>query len=965
MKRYIAGLLTVFVFMTAFVTSFVIMDVAEPIEAKAADHVMFQEVIEKSEIKSEDNAYILFANEPKMNMMSFEDGSDGSRYTTETFNERVYFGDVEGRQVWKENYLYMRFDPSFCSPEDSLFKVEIDYWDYSGIGWFFVDYTTADSDTNYNRVSVLKEGDPNGDPKWHTLTFYLTDASFRQAMPYGCDLMIVTNAFNAFSRIEVTNLASGKQESVEELGTFNTMQETALKHLGLYEGILGEEGYEAGLDKFMTRQEFIRAMYYGADLDEEVLAANITPNASNVSPEYSPYVGYAEANGVILSGENFDPNSNLTQAELLTYYGRMLGLQADFSQNAYNVGCETGLIQRNEAFFQMKKNVTRDNFVGIAANALLLPYKGGKSLLEGMMAEKKVTGQMIYDCGYGKLFDWMITKSFYLGHETTVDEMTGRTYHSLSFFGEAAIKNYFTMPMTSADDTRFYFRDAYFRMYEYNMVTGMCTYIDTGLWNKEHAFVCDANNNFYYLNQQWEIIRMDCDDHSKKEVVAVWPVEQRFNTAGGVMLQTTYDGKWLSINATDRTGIIPKRYGVFPVCNLETGEWDFDAAYYGNFYHLADGYANANHGCINPIYPNLQFFAHEGAPVWDRVWVVDMDTQTYINVNKSRPASVGDYALNSGVHEFWCHCGQHIGWASNGNWLHRKSPYDIKPNGFTISNWDGTDVNRVSSEWSYNHPSISPDHRWGVGDDQLTVGQPIEVILIDILTGENIVLCAPPCIDNPGHPHPQFSWNGNIVFFGHGSRDFKDSRVGWIDISDIIKERENLKGGQYDLSESCETFGYEGFEHYIEPLEDTDGETYYRIPKGNKMNINIKPAVVENWGATIKLTITYLDKGESDINIHYREYVLEGEVGVLRDKNAYIERNNTGKWITKEIIIAPMDAGNSMYLKTDFQISGVFSDAHIKSVEAECLGTTDYTRYLDSGGNGGYVAPAWEPRYPR
>ncbi len=961
MKKHLS-IVSVFLFAVALLAT----GVFSLTEALAADHVMFQEIIEKSEIKSEDNAYILFTNEPKMNMMSFEDGSDGGRYTHDTFNERVYFGDIEGRQVWKENFLYMRFDPSFCTPEDSLFKVEIDYWDYSGIGWFFVDYTTPDSDTNYNRVSVLKEGDPNGDPKWHTLTFYLTDASFRQAMPYGCDLKIVTNAFNAFSRIEVTNLSGGKQESIEELGVFNTMQEGALKHLGLYEGVLGTESYEAGLDKFMTRQEFIRAMYYGADLDEEVLAAAITPKAYGVKPEYAAYVGYAEENGVILPDENFDPSSNLTQAELLTYYGRMLGLQADFSQNAYETGCDTGLIQRNEAFFQMKKNVTRDNFVGIAANALLVPYKGGQSLLEGLMDEKKVTGQMIYECGYGKLFDWMITKSFYLGHETTVDEMTGRTYNSLSFFGESAIKNYFTMPMTSADDTRFYFRDAYFRMYEYNMVTGMCTYIDTGMWNFEHAFVCDANNNFYYLNQQWEIIRMDCDDHSKKEVVAVWPIEQRPKTSGSPMLQTTYDGKWLSINAADQTGTIPARYGVFPICNLETGEWDFDAAYYGNFYQAADGYANTNHGCINPIYPNLQFFAHEGAPVWDRVWVVDMDTQTYINVNKTRLASDGDYGVQTGVHEFWCHCGQHIGWAAGSNWISRKSLGGKgRLQGFTLANWDGTDINFVSDEWSYNHPSISPDHRYGVGDDQLTVGYPIEVILIDIYTGENIVLCAPPCVDNPGHPHPQFSWNGNIVFFGHGSEDFKYTRVGWMDISDIVEEGKKIKGGQYDLSETCETFGYEGFEHYIEPLEDENGETYYRIPKGNRMNVNIKPAVVENWGAKMKLTITYLDKGESDIGIHYRVYERIGNVGQLLDRNTYIERDNTGKWVTKEIIIDPMDAGNPLPMKTDFQIYGLYSDLYIKSIEAECLGTTNYDYLMDSGGNGGYVAPAWEPRYPR
>ncbi len=962
MKKYFSVLLAVLLFVTAFsnLTFFKAQDVS------AADHVMFQEVIEKSEIKSEDNAYILFTNEPKMNKMSFEDGVMGERYTTETFNERIYFGGVEGVQVWKENFLYIRFDPSFASPEDSLFKVEIDYWDYSGIGWFFVDYTTADSDTAYNRVSVLKEGDPEGDPKWHTLTFYLTDASFRQVMPYGCDLKIVTNAFNAFSRIEVTNLSGGKQESTEELGVFNTMQEGALKKLGLYKGVLGSETYEAGLDKFMTKEEFIHDMYYAAGLEEDILKENAAPVTGNVSADFAPFVGYAEKNGVIKQGEAFDPKSTLTQKEMLNYYARFLNLEGDFETDAYKASCDAGLILKNEAVFQMTKNITRDNFVGIAANALLVPYNNGKSLLEEMMEDKRVTGQMIYDCGYGKLFDWMITRSFYLGHRTTVDPQSGRKYNSLDFFGESAIKNYFTMPMTSADDTRFYFRDNKFRIYEYNMVTGMCTYIDTGMWNFEHAFCTDAQNNLYYLNQNWEFIRMDCDDHSKRKVVAVWPKEQRPSSAVSPMLQVTYDGKWMSLSSKDYTGAIPLRYGVFPICNLETGEWDWDAAYYGNFYHLADGWVNANHNAINPIYPNLQFFAHEGAPVWDRVWVVDMDTQTYINVNKTRMASDGDYGINSGVHEFWCHCGKHIGWDSNSNWLTRKSPHKGEIGGYALANWDGTDVNFVNNAYSYNHPSISPDHRYGISDVQLTVGNPIPIYLIDIWTGEEVLLCAPPCVDNPGHPHPQFSWNGKIAFFGHGSDDFKHSNVGWMDISDIVEEGKKIKGGQYDISDSCETFGYEGFEHYIEPIEDKDdGSTYYKIPKGNKMNVNVKPSVVENWGAKMKFKITYLDKGKTDISIHYRTYDKEGNTGTISDRYTYIERKDTGKWITKEIIIDPMDVGNPLPLKTDFQIYGIYSDLYIKSIEAECLATTDYSASLDSGGNGGYVAPAWDPRYPR
>ena len=53
--------------MFAFVIS--ALCVFSPADVQAADHVMFQEIIEKSEIKSEDSAYILFTYEPSSKLI--------------------------------------------------------------------------------------------------------------------------------------------------------------------------------------------------------------------------------------------------------------------------------------------------------------------------------------------------------------------------------------------------------------------------------------------------------------------------------------------------------------------------------------------------------------------------------------------------------------------------------------------------------------------------------------------------------------------------------------------------------------------------------------------------------------------------------------------------------------------------------------------------------------------------------
>ena len=71
------------------------------------------------------------------------------------------------------------------------------------------------------------------------------------------------------------------------------------------------------------------------------------------------------------------------------------------------------------------------------------------------------------------------------------------------------------MPLTTTDDTRFYFRDEMFRIYEYNMKTGMVQYIDQGLHRMEHCFTTTPQNHLFYLNEKQEIIKMDCDTYER------------------------------------------------------------------------------------------------------------------------------------------------------------------------------------------------------------------------------------------------------------------------------------------------------------------------------------------------------------------------------------------------------------------------------------------------------------------
>lgn len=922
MKKY-----TVMLLAAVLCISIIGLPVIVPEPVLAADHVMKQEITDGPGTPSEDNAYIIFRDTPKMNKMSFEDGVGTDRYTNETYNEKVLFGGVQARQVWKENYLYMRFDKGFASPEDSVFRVDIDYWDYSGIGWFFLDYTTADSDTAYGRVSVLKEGDPDGESKWHHLTIYLTDASFRHVMPYGCDLKIVTNAFNAFSKIEVTNLCGGEGDSVKEIGIFNIIQADALHYLNLYDGI-GSGEYNPGLAEYMTKQEFITEMYKSASMEETVLAENAKPSLSGVSKAYAPFVGYAQKTGIINKDEIFEPEDKLTEAEMLIYYMRLLGIAGDFEADPYRAARECGLILGNEVVFQMKKQVTRDNFVGIAANALLVARQGRETILFELMSSKRITGQDISNCGYGKYYDFIITRGFYNGAREIVDEDTGRAYYAVDLLGKDAIKNYFTMPLTSADDTRFYLRDEMFRIYEYNMETGMVRYIDRNPHRREHCFMTTPDNYLFYLNEKMEFIRMDCDTYEKTKVGELPEIQKN---SGANMLQASFDGSKISVNWKDQSGDFDNTiYSRFPVLDTTTGEWDMSVVY-GDF---SMGWRYPNHNAINPVYTNLQFFAHEGLGVLDRVWIVDMDKGVYQNVSKQREYNIGTVPGESVCHEFWCYCGKHIGWITSKVWAGRRSVSSSRV-GFVMANWDGSDRKYINDDYSYNHGSISPDHRWAVSDTQLAVGSRLNLVLIDTITGASYLLARPRSMDNPGHTHPQFSWDGKKVFFGLPSDDYSTVNVGWMDISDIV-EQPLPSGGEYELSETCSTFGYEGFEHYIEPKEDAQG-TYYHIGEHNKMHVNVKHTVTEDRNAKVAVRVTYLDKGKSNLNVAYCKYEVIGSVVRQKECNQYIMRKNTGKWKTEEFVLENADLQNPFKMGADFLISGMFTDADIRSVDVRVL----------------------------
>ena len=90
--------------------------------------------------------------------------------------------------------------------------------------------------------------------KWCTEKIYINDANFIGALDYNCDARLVTNAYNAFAKVEITNISAAKRGGRDvQVGTVNSVKAETLHKLGLYEGT-SETEYVPSLDQKMTEK---------------------------------------------------------------------------------------------------------------------------------------------------------------------------------------------------------------------------------------------------------------------------------------------------------------------------------------------------------------------------------------------------------------------------------------------------------------------------------------------------------------------------------------------------------------------------------------------------------------------------------------------------------------------------------------------------------------------------------------
>lgn len=940
--------------------------ISEPIAAKAGINDNFasnQVIINENDILSASSAYVLLKETDIMHGMTYIPAGNATESDV-NYNKLVTYVGIQGRQYTASNVLTLKFDKGFADEKDDLFVVNIDYYDYGGAGSFYVEYMQQGEDEPL-KLTVAKQGDgsggtfeyPNG--KWRRVSMLIDDANFTGKLPGGADIRIYTSAWNAFSKIEVLNISKNADPKAD-LGTFNMASALALNKLGVFDGFGDGDNFEPQLSKVLTREEALELLITCYGLKDEAKFRNLRPTTQKVSSDLSCYAGLAQKKGVIEASGDIDLTQTFTQRELLVWYLRLMGVEdSDLWNNAYKIAEELEWITKENMIMQPERTANIDALVVLAINVFSESNRktGYNAFTNGF--EKGVYNyETIVNSGHSGLSKWMQNNPFKLPSTTVVDRYTGRTYHTVNFFGKEATIPYFTQRCVSMDNKRIYFNTKDLNIWEYNIETEMCRWIakcDHSL----NFMITPLNNLWYVGNKKFRKVNLDT-----YEDIFVCEGLEGYNGYYNLM-QVNNDESMLSVELQDQfvpETIHPKKEtGRFiNILDLKTGEWDFS-----HHFTMPAGDPTLNHLCLNPNpkYKNWLFFAHENNLIntysgrttlqFDRNWMLNMDTDEYFNVFDQKwymqpeKDDVGTGIISVGSnHESFCGSGEWFGtavlpFAINGV----KTGFDRGV--MALMRPDGSDLWYVPADYSFTknyyfqhaaigHSSMDWNADWIIGDTTYNSYNETDFNLTETHTGKNYVLARFKHNGlNNGHVHPQFSPDSSLVVFGGWTPDFKVAQWGWMDVSDITSNP--TKGGRFDISESCETFSYKGdFDHYIEPEFNPDGSVKkIRIPAGRQMYVDVKKTVVEEDNTPATISITYKDDTRMPLKLCYYTWKVNapGDINEFTEHELYIERKGSGKKLTKTFEFKDICLGNMEVLRSDFRIRAAGGDAIVYKVD--------------------------------
>lgn len=882
---------------------------------------------EVSLIPGENNAYVVIGESVQSNMMTFYDGIEAGIKDQDNimYSEPFEMDGIVGRRVYKSNRVRFKVDSKYYQPEDNQFILLITFYDFGPAqGTFGVRYC---SESGVSAVTVVK---PGITPRWMTQRVLLNDVKFDAHMEGNADIEISTNLYNAFAKIELINLSAVMRSGGDvSLGTVNSVQAGTLEELGLMRGKNGEPA-TMGLEETLTRGEAIRMLLDATGYEDEAINEKMSCSFNDVLSDLKYYIGFAEKLGIVKgTGDGkFNPERDATPRELLMFYFRLLGIDEDnMYENAMEIAQDNQLLSPLDMVLFPDRSLTRDNFVAIAYNSMSVKSKlTGYSPLERLIRSGVITGEMLDKTGVPEMSGYKYIIPTQMEPKKIVDEKSGRTYYYLNFNGKNFLRNYFDKLEWNSDETKFLVGSGDTQsMYEYDTTTGLLTFLDfCDVTSSLTATVTPNDQIFYRASGRSEIWQMNWKTYEKHKVCSI---PEGFRLNGNIT--PSHDGKYFGVffePGSDEDDFYNgvERYRWFGRYSVEDDEWTIQQ----HTFNFDDG-PSVGHPQLNPVYPNLMFFCHEGTAnlIPDRLWVMDMDTGEAFNVFKQAENRNGTTGEGSG-HEIWSMDGENLYFIK----------YNLKSNkgknGICRISKDGTEREYFNDDYSFWHSAVTADERWVGGD---TNTNPRNIAIVSTETYKSYLLAefhAAKSSNHPFQPHPTFSPSGKWIMW---QTIDENNIVGcaWMNVSDITGQK--FEGGIEKLNDDLSYVNY--VDSQFEAIKvDINGKECIKSTGNSRIYIDINDELAKTQKGSIKLKISYLDSGRQPIDIVYTSSVdTPVSYGNQEDKVVSIKRNNSGKWKNAEIILKDMSLYNSCKKATDFAICGRYSEVCIENIEIEIL----------------------------
>ena len=557
-------------------------------------------------------------------------------------------------------------------------------------------------------------------------------------------------------------------------------------------------------------------------------------------------------------------------------------------------------------------NVSTSEVLGQNSNLCISGVYSGGSVFTSATAKPFVISQIeIIDYSDSEVYyDCTITPTSYTAE--------GRTSYYINYNGKPAIKPYVIAQSWNYQGTKFIFGSydtledgsvdsKSHKLYEYDIINHTVTCLDTQLSGSLGAIVTN-DNQIYYTKRDGRTWKMDWLTYKKESTKA-----RTYGT-----MNVTNDGEWISGYGGAANYVMRS--------NTKTG--DDDIFYINNANLIWKNNSNSQgkgHPMVNPMYPHLVFFCHEGTTtvIPDRLWLANYNTNLAYNMFLQTPLSQTNTAETSG-HEAWGANGENMYWVK----YYRDT--NAGQSGIMRMNKYGSDREYINGDYNHWHCYPSMDDNFVISDTNksghqivITNTNTYEAKLISSLKNESGV--------HPNQPHPHISGN-NYAANWQMMRNGKTC-IGWNVVRDVtvdVKQTNRYSFGNGTEITTCEN-ALSATTDYTK-----DGVAYKKADSGKGVYVDILNGVCASTNADVTLEISYLDIGTNPLCITYTTGVDDIYDISQRENATYeISKTGTGALKTATVTLENINANTIGKFRSDFYISSQ-DGAYISSVNAYC-----------------------------